>query len=43
MHRMVSLCTAGGAVLAVVLAGVAQPQAFATGDDLCWPGGTDSR
>ncbi|WP_051837596.1 hypothetical protein [Streptomyces sp. NRRL F-2580] len=33
VSRMVSLCTAGGAMLAVVLAGVAQPQAYATGDD----------
>ncbi|WP_314246883.1 serine hydrolase domain-containing protein [Streptomyces sp. DSM 40907] len=33
MNRTVSLCTAGGAVIAVVLAGAAQPQAYATGDD----------
>lgn len=33
MNRMVSLCTAGGAMVAVVLAGVANPQAHATADD----------
>ncbi|MFB6559956.1 MULTISPECIES: serine hydrolase domain-containing protein [unclassified Streptomyces] len=33
VNRTVSLCTAGGAVVAVVLAGVAHPQAYATGDD----------
>ncbi|WP_442817495.1 serine hydrolase domain-containing protein [Streptomyces sp. NBC_01296] len=31
MHRTASLCTAGGAVVAVVLAGVASPQALTTG------------
>lgn len=33
VHRTVSWCTAGGAVVAVALAGVAHPQAYATGDD----------
>ncbi|MEU9145561.1 serine hydrolase domain-containing protein [Streptomyces sp. NPDC048349] len=33
MKRLVSLCTVGGAVVAVALTGVAHPQAYATGDD----------
>ncbi|MCX5192997.1 beta-lactamase family protein [Streptomyces sp. NBC_00249] len=33
VHRMALLCTAGGAMGVVVLAGVANPQAYATGDD----------
>ncbi|MEJ8641281.1 hypothetical protein WKI68_06950 [Streptomyces sp. MS1.HAVA.3] len=33
MKRMLALCTAGGATVAVVLAGVAHPQAYVTGDD----------
>lgn len=33
VNRMVSLCTAGGAMVSVLLVGVAHPQAHATGDD----------
>ncbi len=33
MNRMASLCTAGGAMVLVVLTAVASPRAYATGDD----------
>ncbi|MEU2390342.1 serine hydrolase domain-containing protein [Streptomyces sp. NPDC007369] len=33
VHRMMSLCTAGGAMVVAVLAGVPDPQAYATGED----------
>ncbi|MEU9376137.1 serine hydrolase domain-containing protein [Streptomyces sp. NPDC048255] len=33
MNRIASLCAAGGAMVVVVLAGVAGPQAYATGED----------